>query len=96
MFMAIGGGKRPNISVVIDDTLDCLLSLVLDFPTMSAANNTEYLNSNYGPNHDNPISLRTVYTCLTMMKLTVKKVSFAHLIEILLGYVYLEWQVANS
>lgn len=70
------GGKRPNISVVTENTIDCILSLVLDFPTMSAAKYTEYLNSKFGKKHNNQISLRTVYTFLTMMKLTVKKASF--------------------
>lgn len=71
------GGSRDDVKKISDDTLDCLLSLVLDFPTMSASNYMKYLNSKYGPNFQNKISLRTVYTCLEMLNLTVKKASFA-------------------
>lgn len=71
------GGERPDVSVVTDDTLDCLLSLVLDFPTMSASQYTCYMNSKYGPHSENKISVRTVYSCLKMLNLTVKKASFA-------------------
>ena len=71
------GGERPDVSIVTDQTLDCLLSLVLDFPTMSCSQYTCYLNSKYGPHFEKKISVRTVYSCLLMLNLTVKKASFA-------------------
>lgn len=71
------GGPREEVNVVTNDTLDCLLSLVLDFPTMSAYHCMCYLYSKYGPNYKTNISLRTGYTCLDKLNLTVKKASFA-------------------
>lgn len=71
------GGPREEVNVVTNDTLDCLLSLVLDFPTMSAYHYMCYLNSKYGQNYKTNISLRTVYTCLDKLNLTLKKASFA-------------------
>ena len=71
------GGERTDVSVVTNETLDYLLSLVLDFPTMNASQYTCYLNSKYGPHFEKNISVRTVYSCLRMLKLTVKKASFA-------------------
>ena len=46
------GGERTDVSVVTNETLDCLLSLVLDFPTMNASQYTCYLNSKYEPHYE--------------------------------------------
>ena len=43
-----------------DDTIKCIITLIIDFPTLSANSIAMYLNSPLGPNNDNPVSERTV------------------------------------
>ena len=42
------GGSRDVVQKISDDSISCLIALVLDFPTMSA----NYMNSSFGPNHE--------------------------------------------
>lgn len=71
------GGDHLKVNIVNDDTVDCLLALSLDFPTMSVSNYMNYLNSKYGPNYRNKIALSTVYSVLKNIHFTLKKTSFA-------------------
>ena len=71
------GGKRDENTKVTDDTLKCLITLALDFPTMSSESYSIYINSRFGPNHANKISERTVQRYLSFLDFKLKKVSFA-------------------
>ncbi len=71
------GGSRQILQKVNDETLLCLITLVLDFPTLSTTSYVTYLNSKYGPNYMNNISLRTVERYLNIIGFKVKRASFA-------------------
>ena len=45
------GGFRENKQKISYDSIECLIVLVLDFPTMSAKSYANYLNSQFGPKH---------------------------------------------
>lgn len=68
------GGKRYQ--KLTDDTLLCLICLVLDFPNFSARAFTRFMNSEYGPNFMNNIKERTVQDALHSLNFTVKKAQF--------------------
>lgn len=73
------GGQRETIQKVTNDTLLCIIVLVLDFPTLSAESIAKYLNSRYGPNfqYEKNVSARTVQRYLKCLKFSIKKASFA-------------------
>lgn len=45
------GGSRDSVQKISDDSIRCLIALVLDFPTMSAKCFANYMNSSFGPNY---------------------------------------------
>ena len=73
------GGTRASLKKISDESLECLIALVLDFPTMSAKAYANYLNSSFGPNSDdrNHVHERTIQRYLKNLDFTVKNVSFA-------------------
>lgn len=71
------GGSRTNVRKVTDETIICLITLCLDFPTLSTSTYVTYLNSKYGPNYKNNITLRTVERYLKYFDFNVKRASFA-------------------
>lgn len=71
------GGLREILRKVNEETLRCLITLVLDFPTLSTTSYTTYLNSKYGPNYSNNISVRTVERYLNSIGFKIKRASFA-------------------
>lgn len=73
------GGRRYECFKVTQDTLRCLITLVLDFPTMSPESFAAYINSPFGPNSakEKHITGRTVQRYLRYLKFTCKKCSFA-------------------
>lgn len=70
-------GFRIENQKVTNETIKCLITLVLDFPTLSAVSYAAYLNSPFGTNEDNPISPRTVSRYLKALNFSVNKASFA-------------------
>lgn len=75
--LGIWGGSRQNLQKVSDKTLLCLITLLLDFPTLSTNSYVTYINSKYGPNYENNITLRTVQRYLNILGFKVKRASFA-------------------
>ena len=73
------GGLRKSLQKISDDTILCMIVLILDFPTLSAESIATYLNSKYGPNYQysKKVSKRTVQRYLKHLKFGVKKASFA-------------------
>lgn len=73
------GGSRDSVQKISDDSIRCLIALVLDFPTMSAKCFANYMNSSFGPNYEkkNHIHTRTVQRYLKSLDFTVKNCSFA-------------------
>ena len=71
------GGKRDEITKVTKETLKCLITLVLDFPTLSSFSYMTYINSQFGPNYTNNISERTVQRYLSSLNFKLKKVYFS-------------------
>lgn len=71
------GGIRENIRKMTDETILCLITLMLDFPTLSTTTYLTYLNSKYGPNYKNNITLRTVERYLKYIGFNVKRAAFA-------------------
>lgn len=71
------GGSRDILRKVTDQTLLCLITLILDFPTLSTSSYVTYLNSKYGPNYKKNITLRTVERYLNILGFSVKRASFA-------------------
>ena len=69
------GGPCENKKKISDDSIKCLIALVLDFPTFSAKTYANYLNSPFGPNCDekNHIHERTVQRYLKNLDIIVKK-----------------------
>lgn len=72
-------GSRDRVQKVSRETILCLITLVIDFPTMSAASMAMYINSKYGPNFraTKHVSERTVQRYLSSLRFKVKKSSFA-------------------
>lgn len=73
------GGYREKVQKVSNETLLCIIVLILDFPTLSAESIANYCNSKYGPNYgyQNHITGRTVQRYLSFLQFNVKKASFA-------------------
>ena len=71
------GGKRDKITKVTKETLKCLITLELDFPTLSSFSYMTNLNSQFGPNYTNNISERTVQRYLTSLNFKLKKFYFS-------------------
>ena len=73
------GGQRESVQKVSDETLQCMIVLILDFPNLSANSIAKYLNSKYGPNYQyaKKVLKRTVQRYLRYLRFNVKKASFA-------------------
>ncbi len=71
------GGFRIENQKVTDDTIKCLITLVLDFPTLSSENYTAYINSPLGPNEKDQITPRTVSHYLHALRFTVNRATFS-------------------
>lgn len=71
------GGLRENVRKVNDETIMCLITLVLDFPTLSTSTYRTYLNSKYGPNYKKNISIRTIERYLKYFRFNVKRAAFS-------------------
>ena len=83
-------GFRIENQKVTDETLKCLITLVLDFPTLSAESYAAYLNSAFGTNEINSISSRTVSRYLKALNFTVNKAVFHHQTKIVLASGFIE------
>lgn len=73
------GGRRNECLKVTKETIRCLITLILDFPTMTPDSIATYINSPFGPNNEleKNISGRTVQRYLKYLHFTCKKCSFA-------------------
>ncbi|KAK8876420.1 hypothetical protein M9Y10_006627 [Tritrichomonas musculus] len=72
------GGFRENKQKISYDSIECLIVLVLDFPTMSAKSYANYLNSQFGPKHTKGkyIHTKNVQSYLKNLDFSVKNCSF--------------------
>ena len=71
-----GGFRKENIKVT-DETIKCLLTLMIDFPNLSARAITAYINSPFGTNFENPVDHRTIQRYMKSLDFTVKRSSFS-------------------
>ena len=68
-----GYRKKPIIS---SDTIKCLISLMIDFPSMSSISYTSYINSKYGSNHINNLAIKTIQKYVNKLYYTIKWSNF--------------------
>lgn len=71
------GCAREKGLKVTDETIKCMITLLIDFPTLSANAITEYLNSPFGTNYNKPLHRRTVQRYLRKLDFSFKSASFA-------------------
>lgn len=71
-----GGFRKDNVKVS-DETIKCMITLVLDFPNLSARAIAAYINSPFGTNFRRPINHRTVQRYMKNLDFTVKNVQFS-------------------
>ena len=53
------GGRRGECKIT-NNTIICLIALMVDFPLMSSISYTSYINSIYGPNVNNKVKVATI------------------------------------
>ena len=71
-----GGFRKDNIKVT-DETIKCIITLLIDFPNLSSRAIIAYINSPFGTNYKKPLDDRTVQRYMKNLNFTVKKATFA-------------------
>lgn len=71
-----GGFRKENVKVT-DETIKCLVTLIIDFPNLSARAITSYINSPFGTNYENPLDHRTIQRYMNNLEFTFKQSSFS-------------------
>lgn len=69
--------ENKSLSVKITaDTIKCLITLMIDFPSMSAVSYAHFINSIYGPNHNNPVNANSIQKYVREIIYTVSSSKF--------------------
>lgn len=69
------GGSRGNFKIT-NDTIRCLMALMIDFPSMSTISYTSYINSKYGPNENNKVQVATIRKYVRNLDYSIKLSKF--------------------